>query len=307
MLDFFTNEINKSTILLQEKLLGWFEATVLILPNMIVAIIVFYLLHNLAKLVASGADLAFKKSLTNKALANFVTVFIKIFINLLGFILAINIMNLDKVVTSVLAGIGILGFALGFALQDMSANLIAGIALVANNEYPFKVGDFISTNGIEGEVLTIDLRSTVLRTIQGQYVIVPNKQIYENPISNFTTLGIRRIDLDVGISYGEDLERVEKITLDTVKNTPYLLTSIDEPIRFFFTEFADSAITYRLTVWVSFNNNAEHLRARHHIIKAIKKAYDTNGITIPFPIRTLDFGIKGGSQLKQQLISSSPN
>jgi small conductance mechanosensitive channel len=135
-------------------------------------------------------------------------------------------------------------------------------------------------------------------------VIVPNKQIYENPISNFTTLGRRRLDLDVGVSYGEDLERIEKITLGALKNIPYLLSAIEEPIRFFFTDFADSAITYRLTVWVSFDNNVEHFRARHYIVKSIKKAYDENGITIPFPIRTLDFGIKGGSQLKQQLISS---
>ena len=266
---------------------------------MILALVVFVFVYYLSKLITKGVDLALSRSITNRALASFIGIFVNISINLLGFIIAINILNLDKAVTSILAGIGILGFALGFALQDMTANLIAGIALVINDKYPFKVGDYIKTNDIEGDVLNIDLRSTSLKTNMGQHVIIPNKQIYENPITNFSSLKKRRIDIEVGVSYGEDLEKVEQVTLACLKEIPFL--SKKEELQFYFEKFSDSSIDYRLIVWVTFNNKMEHFKARHYVIKAIKQAYNDNAITIPFPIRTLDFGIKGGVQLSQEL------
>lgn len=299
MVNFIVNEIAKTFDLLDDKFSNWIEIGVLILPNLLLALIVFFILHYVAKFVSKGAAIAFNRSIDNLALANFLTILIKISINLLGFIVAINIMNLDKAVTSILAGIGILGFALGFALQDMTANLVAGIALVIKDDYPFRVGDFIRTADMEGEVINIDLRSTSLKTIQGQHVIIPNKQIYENPIINYSSLRKRRVDLEVGVSYGEDLERVKRIVLESLTDIPHLVKS-EEP-QLYFEKFDNSSINFRLIVWVVFNNRMEHFKARDYLVIQIKKAFDVNGITIPFPIRTLDFGIKGGTQLKEQL------
>lgn len=299
MLGFITGELEKTIALLEGKFSHWIEAGVLILPNLLLALIVLLITYYSAKFISKGTKLAFSRSIQNRALGNFLTVLIHISINILGLIVAINILNLDKAVTSILAGIGILGFALGFALQDMTANLVSGIALVVKDDYPFKVGDFIATGSTEGEVLNIDLRSTSLKTISGQHVIVPNKQIYENPITNYSSLRVRRVDLKVGISYGEDLARVEEITMAALKEIPFKVKH--EPIQFYFEEFGDSSINFRLIVWVSFNNNMEHYKAKHYMVTQIKKAFNGADITIPFPIRTLDFGIKGGVQLHEEL------
>lgn len=297
--EFVTKELGKTITLLEGKFSNWIADGVLILPNIFLALIVFTITYYLAKYITKGAQIAFSRSIQNRALANFLSVSIKIGINLLGLIVAINILNLDKAVTSILAGIGILGFALGFALQDMTANLVSGIALVVKDDYPFKVGDFIGTGAIEGEVMNIDLRSTSLKTISGQHVIVPNKQIYENSITNYSSLKMRRVDLNVGISYGEDLERVQQVTMEALKEIPFKVKN--EPIQFYWEEFGDSSINFRLIVWVKFNNNMEHYKAKHYMVTEIKKAYAGTEITIPFPIRTLDFGIKGGVQLHEEL------
>lgn len=290
-------EFAKIYDLISQKLTLWFEQGFLILPNILLALLIFAFFGYLAKVISKGSELAFQRTIKNLALAKFLTVVIKFSTVLLGFIVAINILNLDKAVTSILAGIGILGFALGFALQDMTANLVSGIALVVKDDYPFKVGDFIRSGDYQGDVIGIDLRSTSLKTLDGQHVIIPNKQIYENPITNYSSLGTRRVDLAVGVSYADNLENVEKVVKNAIKDTPNLDKS-KEPVVFF-EEFADSSINFKVFLWVHFKDKVEHLVARDYMIKAIHKAFGDKDITIPFPIRTMDFGIKGGEKLSE--------
>jgi small conductance mechanosensitive channel len=115
-------------------------------------------------------------------------------------------------------------------------------------------------------------------------------------------LGKRRIDLTIGISYGEDLEKVKKITMDCLAGMKGLST-IDD-ITFFYTEFGDSSINYVLRIWINSADQPEFLGAGSEAIMRIKKAYDENDITIPFPIRTLDFGIKGGVSLDEMTLKT---
>ena len=200
----------------------------------------------------------------------------------------LSILKLDKAVTSILAGAGILGLALAFAFQDIVANFISGVFISFRR--PFFIGDIVSLKDYMGKVEEINLRDTVLRTFQGQMVIIPNKDVFQNPIENFSMLGKRRIDLEIGVSYGEDLRRVKQITLEAVKNMPGLCK--DSETTFFYKVFADSSINYLIRLWVSSPEQPAYLEAGSEAIMRIKNAYDQNGIMIPFPIRTLDFGIK---------------
>ena len=128
-------------------------------------------------------------------------------------------------------------------------------------------------------------------------VIIPNKTIFQSPIENYTTLGKRRIDLELGISYGDDLDLVKKVTLAAVKDIEGIST--EDPTKMFFTSFGDSSINLVLQLWFSTRDDANFLEIRSQAIIAIKKAYDEEKISIPFPIRTLDFGIKGGVALNE--------
>jgi small conductance mechanosensitive channel len=154
-----------------------------------------------------------------------------------------------------------------------------------------------------GKVVEINLRDTVLRTFQGQTVIIPNKDVFQNPIENYSLLGKRRIDLVVGVSYGEDLERVRSVTLDAVKNISGL--SADDETTLFYQEFGDSSINFLIRLWAATPEQPDYMRICSESIISIKKAYDANNITIPFPIRTLDFGIKGGTTLGKMPITIS--
>jgi small conductance mechanosensitive channel len=151
-----------------------------------------------------------------------------------------------------------------------------------------------------GKITQINLRDTVLRTFQGQMVIIPNKEVLQNPIENFSLLGKRRMDLTVGVSYGEDLQKVKDITLRAVQGIEGL-TKEDE-ITFFYKEFGDSSINFDIRLWVHTPEQPDYLQVRSEAVMRIKKAYDENNITIPFPIRTLDFGIKGGMPLSDVVI-----
>jgi small conductance mechanosensitive channel len=134
-------------------------------------------------------------------------------------------------------------------------------------------------------------------------VIIPNKEITQNPVENFSLLGKRRMDLTIGVSYGEDLEKVKQVTLKAVEGIPGL--SLTDKTTFFYEEFSDSSINFTIRIWAATPEQPDYLRVRSEAIMRIKKAYDENNITIPFPIRTLDFGIKGGQKLQDVPLSLS--
>ena len=122
-----------------------------------------------------------------------------------------------------LAGLGIIGLALGFAFQEIAANFISGIILSINK--PFTIGDIVEVDGNFGVVESVSLRTTNIRTFQGQKVMIPNKTIFQNAITNFTENGKRRVDLEVGISYGDDLEKVQGVTLAAVNSLTKVLAN----------------------------------------------------------------------------------
>ena len=148
-----------------------------------------------------------------------------------------------------------------------------------------------------GKVIEVNLRDTILETFPGKTVIIPNKIVFENPIENYTILQKRRFDLSIGVSYADDLEKVREITLKAVCDIEDL--SKEDDVSVFFTEFRDSSINLSVRMWINTPEQSVYNRVRSETILKIKKAYDANDITIPFPIRTVDFGIKGGTTLNE--------
>jgi small conductance mechanosensitive channel len=183
--------------------------------------------------------------------------------------------------------------ALAFAFQDMAANFLSGVMISLRK--PFVPGDIVETHDFFGTIELVDMRNTTLRTPDGQRVLIPNRHVFENPIRNYTAFNRRRIDLEVGVSYGDDLEAVERVTLEAVGGVS--ARDPNKEIDFFFTGFGDSSINLVVRFWIDYHKQRDYLGARSEAIMKIKKAYDEADITIPFPIRTLDFGIKGGADL----------
>ncbi|CAN5233042.1 hypothetical protein BH09BAC1_BH09BAC1_12590 [soil metagenome] len=273
-----------------DKVNEWIRGTIQSLPNLAVALVVVVAFYFLAKFFRWGIKKVFHREHTNLAVLNLAATAIFIITFMAGVFIALGVLNLDKTVTSLLAGAGIIGLALGFAFQDTAANFLSGFIMAFRK--PLMIGDHVESNDYSGIVIGINLRTTILRTFQGQEVMIPNKDVFNKPIVNYTKGNERRVDLIVGVSYGDDLDKVENVVLEAVKDLPGIDQSKD--VRLEYTEFADSSINFRLCFWLDDIQQKGFYQTRSKAIKAIKSAFDANDITIPFPIRTLDFGIKGG-------------
>lgn len=282
------------------KIEAWLEAFVAMLPNMAVAILLFILFLLLAKLAQKIFIKLFDKASDNRALENLFSTVIYYSVLGVGLFIILGILKLDKTVTSLLAGVGVVGLALGFAFQDVAANFVSGIILAFRK--PFTIGDIVEVTGIMGKVARTNLRVTVIETFQGQEVYIPNKDVLQNPITNFSVLGERRIDISVGVSYGDDLKKVKELTLNAIRNLDGVIRKDD--IIFDYQEFGDSSINFNIRFWIDYPDQPGYLTMKDAAIMEIKQVFDENDITIPFPIRTLDFGIKGGEKLSEMRLST---
>ena len=178
---------------------------------------------------------------------------------------------------------GVLTVAAGFAAQTAASNLISGLFLIG--ERPFVVGDVIIVDGVTGEVTDIDLVSVKLRTFDNLMVRVPNETLLKSRLTNLSHYPIRRMDVQIGVAYKEDVERVAEVLHRVADALPMCL---DEPEpQLIHQGFGDSAVLLQFSVWAQ---RTSFLRARNALLIEIKKAFDEEGIEIPFPHRTLYAG-----------------
>lgn len=203
--------------------------------------------------------------------------------------------------TGVLATAGLATVAIGFAAQTSLSNLISGLFLIG--EKPFRIGDLIRTGGAFGVVESIDLLSTKIRTLDNLFVRIPNEAILKEPVTTITRYPIRRMDLDIGVAYKEDVKRVMEILRALATANRYALDD-PEPL-ILFDRFGESALQFRFGLWFE---KANYLPLRNSILTEIKERFDEEGIEIPFPHVTLYSGTaseafplevrraKGGSQ-----------
>ncbi|TVP42934.1 MAG: mechanosensitive ion channel family protein [Mongoliibacter sp.] len=285
-----------------DKLEGWAIAIVRLLPNLALAILVIFLGLLAAKVIRRFSKRQLTSFNVDKTITGFLSRILYIAVFIVGLVVALSILNLSGTVASILAGLGILGLALGFAFQDTAANFMSGIYITFKQ--PFAIGDVIATqNDTMGNVVDINLRVTKVKTFDGPIVYVPNRFLFEDDFTNFTESGQRRLRVACGVSYGDDLEKVENIVLEALEDTPGRIK--DQEITIHWTEFGDSSIDFTANIWLDYTReNKAFVGAKNYAFKAIKKAFDENDIMIPFPIRTLDFGIKGGVAFKEELKAS---
>lgn len=276
----------KTYNLLVGKLEEWLNTAISMLPNFVLAVLIVLFTAFLAKIIKKLFYRLISKITDNISLQNLLSSIIHICVLAIGTFVALSVLRLDGAVTSLLAGAGVIGLALGFAFQDIAANFIAGTMMSIRK--PFREGDLIETNDFFGKVLKIHLRTTDILTLQGQHIMIPNAEVFKKPITNYSRHGKRRVDLPVGVHYNSDLEFAKNLALKAVKS----LEGVEEnEVSCFYTDFGDSSINFTIRFWLEFSNKqADYLGKRDEAIIAIKKAFDENGITIPFPMRTLDLG-----------------
>ena len=291
-------QITDAITIITEKLETWLKDFIRLLPNLAIAIIVAILFVIIAKAVRNVVGRVLGRVSSNRAVNNLLVTIIYIIVLAIGVFISLTIVGWSDVVASLLAGVGIVGLALGFAFQDIAANFISGVLIAVGQ--PFRVGDIIKSGDNFGTVTNINLRTTTIKTFQAIDVLIPNKNLFQEVVENYTDTKDRRVDLAVGVSYGDDLEKVKEITINAIKELKSVIRPND--ITLFYSEFGSSSINFMVRFWAKSARQPDFLQAQSDAIMAIKKAYDDNDIMIPFPIRTLDFGIKGGEKLSEMKI-----
>jgi len=249
------------------------------LPNVGIALLIFIVSYYLAGVLSR----LLKRVLTDRNTDREVTILLSQLtrwsIIVIG---AITALQRFFDVSAFLAGLGILGFTVGFALQEIMQNFVAGIILLI--QQPFDVEDVIETDQFIGTILAINMRTTEMKTIDGRIVIIPNASILANPITNYTRAEFRRVELPVGVSYDSDPAVARQLVFDSIQNVPGYVGD-PAPMVIFHT-FGGSSIDMSAYFWVDMSKT-NPLAAKDAAFELVKAALDRNGIEIPFPITTV--------------------
>ncbi|MFU8779830.1 MAG: mechanosensitive ion channel family protein [Kiritimatiellia bacterium] len=202
----------------------------------------------------------------------------------LSLLLGITILGeLGFRLTAIIGAAGIAGVAIGFASQTSLSNLISGLFLIA--EKPFQVGDVVQHGDTTGVVESIDLLSVKLRTFDNRFVRMPNESLVKGQVTNITRYPIRRFDVDIGVAYKEDVDKVIRVLGEVADQNAYCL---DEPAPIVvFKGFGDSSLDFMVGVWFE---KTELLKLRNSLLRDIKNRFDAEKIEIPFPHRSLYTG-----------------
>ena len=185
-------------------------------------------------------------------------------------------------VTAFLAGLGILGFTIGFAMQDIMKNFASGIILLL--QQPFHVGETIGVKGFDGIVLAIDLRATEMRAADGRVVILPNAEVLANPIINYSRANQRRIDLILNLSHRANPGTVRQIILNAIQSVPGYVGE-PEPVVVF-NSLTDHALELNVNFWIDVTKN-DPLHAKDTALLNVKSEFNERGIEIPHPIQAV--------------------
>jgi small conductance mechanosensitive channel len=185
-------------------------------------------------------------------------------------------------VTAFLTGLGILGFTVGFALQDVMKNFASGIILLL--QQPFHVGETIGVKGFDGTVLAIDLRATEMRATDGRIVILPNADVLANPIVNYSRANQRRVDLSLNLPYTSEPDTVRRVVLDAIQTVTGFVGEPKPVIAF--NNLTSSALELNASFWVDVTKT-DPVTAKDMLLLKVKSAFKNAGIEIPHPVQAV--------------------
>ena len=261
-----------------QALTAAFQNTVLSLPNIISAVVIFVVMLVVAALAAKFVQRASQRRGIRLEATLLLSRATRWIIIAIGIVWALQQVNFN--VTGFVAALGILAFTIGFALQDISKNFVAGILLLW--QQPFNIGDVISVAGFTGKVSDVSIRATEMRTFDGLQVLIPNSEVYTSPITNFTKASVRRLALRIGVSYGTDLGKAEKAIRKVLSSHEFVL---DTPEPFIAVDrLNESSVDFLVR---PFCKGEHYFDLRYSLPQLVKEEFDRQKIEIPFPHRKI--------------------
>lgn len=279
---------------------GMIEGFMERVPYFVIAIVVLIIFWFLSSLFKKLVTKLLTKSHTHR---NLVRVFERIggaLILFVGFLIAMVIAIPGFTPAKLVGALGIGSVAIGFAFKDIFQNLLSGILLLLSE--PFKIGDQIISGEYEGTVEDIKVRATTIRTYDGRQVVIPNSQLYTGTITVNTAYRRRRLEVEVGIGYEDDIRSAKKAILEALKSAE-TVSKLAEP-SVVATGFGGSSIDLKVRWFIDDGTQANKVASIHEVIVVVKDHLDAADINIPFPIRTLDFSDGSAKALADQIMTT---
>ncbi|MGD8511998.1 MAG: mechanosensitive ion channel [Gammaproteobacteria bacterium] len=242
--------------------------------KLVTALVIFIIGRWVARRLAGLVEKGMTKAGTDSTLTGFLRNIV--YIGLLTFVILAAIAQLGVQTTSFIAVLGAAGFAVGLALQGSLANFAAGVLIIIFR--PFKSGDFVEAGGVAGVVENIQIFTTTMRTGDNKTIIIPNGQITSGTIVNYSTKDTRRVDMVIGVGYGDDLDKVRRVLEEILKEDERVLEDPAPTIGVL--ELADSSVNFAVRPWVK---SADYWPVYFALHEKVKKRFDKEGISIPFP------------------------
>lgn len=242
--------------------------------NVLAAAAIFVLGKMAASMIRRLVRRIMRKRNMDDTLTGFVSSML--YAGILAFVVIAALSKLGIQTASFIAVLGAAGLAIGLALQGSLANFASGVLMIIFK--PFRAGDYVDAGGASGFIDEIGIFTTTIRTLDNKKVIVPNSKITGDNITNYTARETRRVDLTAGVSYADDIDRVKSILLEILEGDERVL---DDPAPFVgLSEMADSSVNFTVRAWV---RTEDYWGVYFDTNERIKKAFDSQGITIPFP------------------------
>jgi len=251
-----------------------------IFPNLVSALILGFVGWWVIKLINIGVAKFFEKKDYDRTLETFLEDFINNGLKVLLFVMVITQVGVET--SSLIAMLGAAGLALGLALQGSLSNFAGGILILIFK--PFKVGDFISAQGSEGTVKQITVFNTKLVTFGNQEVIIPNGNLSNDKITNYSSEGVRRENLVIGISYSSSIQKAKDLILELCAADENIMTEEGKEAMVVVSELADSSVNLSVRYWTT---TETFWPTKFKMIENIKASFDREGIEIPFPHRVM--------------------
>lgn len=251
-----------------------------IFPNLVSALILGFVGWWLIKLINIGVAKFFEKRDYDRTLETFLEDFINNGLKVLLFVMVITQVGVET--SSLIAMLGAAGLALGLALQGSLSNFAGGLLILIFK--PFKVGDFISAQGSEGTVKQITVFNTKLVTFGNQEVIIPNGNLSNDKITNYSSKGMRRENLVIGISYDSSIQKAKDLLLELCAADENIITEEGKEAMVVVTELADSSVNLSIRYWTT---TETFWPTKFKMIENVKATFDREGIEIPFPHRVM--------------------
>ena len=272
------------------------------LPLVGFSLLVLFVTFVISRLISNATRKTLQKRLPNALLVNVAGYTVRITTFLIGLFIVFQIAGLTNIATTVIGGTGLLGIVLGIAFRDITENFLASIFLSVQN--PFRSGDLVEIAGIQGFVQALTTRVTILLTLEGNHVQIPNATVYKSNIYNFTSNPKRRADFIVGIGYDDSISKAQEVALKVLEDHPAVLTE-PEPLALV-DSLGSATVNLRIYFWI---DGKEHswFKVKSAVIRLTKRAFQDAGISMPDEAREVIFPKGIPMQISNSSVSESEN